>query len=51
MSAASKTNLEVSAVDPAVSGQFETSDERSMEEVEKDITVTPGHDPVMKRLG
>ena len=47
MSAASKTNPGGYAVDPQSLEQFETSDERSMEEV-KHIISNAGYDPVMK---
>lgn len=47
MSAASKTNPGGYAVDPQSLEQFETSDERSMEEV-KNIIRNSGYDPVMK---
>ena len=47
MSAASKTNPGGYAVDPQSLEQFETSDERSMEEV-KNIIRNLGYDPVMK---
>ena len=47
MSAASKTNPGGYAVDLQSLEQFETSDERSMEEV-KNIIRNLGYDPVMK---
>ncbi|MCL1668275.1 2-iminoacetate synthase ThiH [Elizabethkingia ursingii] len=47
MSAASKTNPGGYAVDPQSLEQFETSDERSMEEVKRIIS-NAGYDPVMK---
>lgn len=47
MSAASKTNPGGYAVDPQSLEQFETSDERSMDEVKRVIS-NAGYDPVMK---
>ncbi|KUY29592.1 2-iminoacetate synthase ThiH [Elizabethkingia ursingii] len=47
MSAASKTNPGGYAVDPQSLEQFETSDERSMDEVKRIIS-NAGYDPVMK---
>jgi len=47
MSAASKTNPGGYAVDPQSLEQFEISDERSMEEIRRQIQLK-GYDPVMK---
>lgn len=47
MSAGSKTNPGGYAVDKGSLEQFETSDERSMEEI-KNIIKKAGYDPVMK---